>query len=297
MRALIAAVVVAATLAACSDGTGGAPADAVFPAGPTPLHTTRWDGVHGPGSLRTLSLPVRDPDTKQHRDVIVYTPDVADPDALPVLYLLHGLPGTASDLCSPAMASALDAAFARGVTPFEVACPDGSGGTVNDNEWADSVDGSTTLETFVTGEVRTAVEGEHPRLPAMRAIGGFSMGGFGAAALGLRHSGLYGSVVALAGYFHLDDPDHVFGQGGATQQAHDPQQLVARARGQCWFLAEAADDTLALTAHAAEEFAGPLRRAGAVVDLERTPGEHSPGWAVSQLVPAAQFLARCWGSP
>lgn len=271
-----------------ASGTGSA---RTAGAAPAPFVAQR---VLGPGRLVTLTLPVADPATGQHRDVVEYRPDVARPDALPVLYLLHGLPGTATDLCSPALAADLDAAFRGGVTPFEVACPDGSAGLPSDSEWADSVDGTVTLETFVTRQVVRAVEGDAPRPAGLRAIGGFSMGGFGAAALALRHPDLYRSVVTLAGYFRLDDPDHVFGTDEATQDEHDPQQLVGRARGQCWYLAEAGADPLPLTAHASTQFATALRQVGATVDLRRTPGGHEPAWAARQVVDAARFLARCW---
>ena len=99
----------------------------------------------------------------------------------------------------------------------------------DDTEWADSVDGRSQVETFVTGPLITAVEGAHPRPRGLRAIGGFSMGGFGAAMLGLRHPNLYGQVVTLAGYFTIDDPDGIFGNDPAVESAYNPTDLVALA--------------------------------------------------------------------
>ncbi len=254
-------------------------------------------GVQGAGTLRTVVLTVADATPGKRRAVRIYTPDVADPGALPVLYLLHGLPGSSADLCSRFVAAELDAVFRSGIRPFMLVCPDGASASVSDDEWADTVDGRTTLETFVTGQVREAVEGDHPRLAAMRAIGGFSMGGFGAASLGLRHPQLYSQVVSLAGYFHLDDPDAVFGSTQSARSAHDPTRLVAAASGQRWFLAQAAGDTLALTAHDSQRFAPLLRTAGADVTLTISPGDHGVTWAARQLIAAARFLGDGWGEP
>lgn len=252
--------------------------------------------VHGAGNIRNVSVPGPGGSTVAERSVLVYTPDVDHPERLPVLYLLHGLPGQASDLCSPAAAQELDEAFRAGVAPFVVACPDGNTPGVHDTEWADAVDGRTALETFVTTQVRVAVEGAHPRPRGMRAIGGFSMGGFGAASIGLRHTDLYGQVVALAGYFDLDDPDAVFGDDPGVQARHTPSALVHAAVGQRWYLGEASGDTLQLTAHASEAFAPALRDAGARVRLKVTTGSHELTWAVGQLPSVARFLGHGWTS-
>lgn len=253
--------------------------------------------ILGAGTLRTINLPVTDLGPGGTRSVVIYTPDVADPNALPVLYMLHGLPGEPTDLCNATTANELDATFRTGTQPFIMACPEGSSNAVADDEWANSVDGKTILETFVTDEARTAVEGTYPRPASMRAIGGFSMGGFGAASLDLRHPTLYSQVAVLAGYFTLDDPDAVFGTTGATQNAHDPTNLVGSAAGQTWFLDEALGDQLPLTAHASEQFAPSLRQAGATVTLVSTAGDHSEVWADAQLPAVARALSAGWGQP
>jgi len=157
-----------------------------------------------------------------------------------VVYLLHGEPGGASDLCNPSAGDSLAAAFSSGVQPFVVACPDGNDDDFDDTEWADSVDGRSQVETFVTGPLIAAVEGAHPRPRGLRAIGGFSMGGFGAAMLALRHPNLYGQVVTLAGYFTIDDPDGIFGDDPAVESAYNPTDLVALAPRMRWLLIEAA---------------------------------------------------------
>src|SRR5437773_6757534 len=167
--------------------------------------------IAGNGSWIRKNVPVTDLGNSGTREVLVYTPPVADPSSLPVMYFLHGTPGTDSDLCNSEASTALLTSFRKGTPPFILACPDGNPTSQGDSEWADSVDGHTKLETFVTTELIESVEGSHTRSRGTRALAGFSMGGFGAASIALRHRDLYGQVGTLAGYFHLDDPDSVFG--------------------------------------------------------------------------------------
>jgi S-formylglutathione hydrolase FrmB len=258
--------------------------------GPAPAQRV----LAGSGAWRNVQVRVSGDATTAARSVAIFTPPVANPAALPVMYFLHGLPGGASDLCNPGSAAALLAAFRAGAQPFVLACPDGNPAGDSDSEWADSADGRTKLESFVTGSAITAVEGSDLRPRGMRALAGFSMGGFGAAAVALRHPELYSQVVSLAGYFHLDDPDKVFGTTKATQDDHDPTALVSHSAGYRWFLAEADADALALTAHDAERYSALLEKAGATVQLVRTQGSHAAGWAINQLPAAARFLSRGW---
>lgn len=248
----------------------------------------------GAGKWSTLRVPVSDDPSTRIRTVTVFTPPVADPSDLPVVYFLHGLPGGASDLCNPSTAKTLLAAFRAGAQAFVLACPDGNPAGQSDSEWADSADGRTKLESFLTGPAINAVEGTELRPRSMRALAGFSMGGFGAASVALRHPDLYSQVVSLAGYFHLDDPDKVFGTTKSSQDDHDPTALVSQATNLRWFLAEADEDNEALTAHDAERYTTLLRKVGATVQLTRTAGPHGPSWAINQLPSVARFLALGW---
>ena len=75
-------------------------------------------------------------------------------------------------------------------------------------------------------DVISAVEGAHRRDRRNRIIAGFSMGGYGAANLALRHPTVFGAVASFAGYFHIDDPDSVFGGDPRVESANDPAVLV-----------------------------------------------------------------------
>src|SRR5207245_2907553 len=91
-----------------------------------------------------------------------------------------------------------------------------------DTEWANSADGADPLETFVTTAVTHAVEGAHPRPARLRTIAGVSMGGYGAMNIGLHQPTLYGQIVSVSGYFHIDDPDKVFAGNRKLEAANSP---------------------------------------------------------------------------
>ena len=114
-------------------------------------------------------------------------PDRAD---IPVLYLLHGYPADPTALVNGSLLRRLDREMCRTGRPFVVAVPDGRAGNL-DTEWGDDARGRFAIETFVTQQAVALVEGAIRRAPALRAIGGFSMGGYGAAALALRHPDEY----------------------------------------------------------------------------------------------------------
>jgi len=253
--------------------------------------------IDGSGTWKTLNLPVTGDPATTSRTILEYVPPVVDPTVLPVLYLLHGLPGSAAGLCTRTLGDVLLAAFRAGAAPFLLACPDGNPASAADPEWADAADGGSKLESFVTTTAIAAVEGPYLRGSGSRAIAGFSMGGFAAASIALRHPDRYGQVVSLAGYFHLDDPDHVFGEDTSIQAAHDPTALLAVATRLRWYLGEAADDADPLTARDSERYSALLQRRSASVTLAVTPGGHSGTWVNQQVPAVARFLTAGWAPP
>lgn len=254
-----------------------------------PLH------AHGHGSLRKLSL--RSPDSSQTvRTIYIYRPGgIADTAKLPVLYLLHGLPGSASDLWTQFDGKKLlDAEFAHGATPYEVVTLDGHGAKHRDTEWADSADGADEVESFVLDVAIPAVEGSRGRDACHRAIAGFSMGGFGAMNLAQRHPDVFGQVAAIAGYFHLDDPDSVFGNSLAVQKANSPDQQVARMRGLRVFLLDAGQENVPLVKGETDRLAKLLVSEKIPVRLDYAPGVHSGDYAIAQEPEISAFLEAGW---
>ena len=251
--------------------------------------------VTGNGTLRELRL--RSPDSSHTmRSVYVYRPGgVPDSATLPILYLLHGYPGTPDQLWTQLNAKQLlDAEFAQGGTPYEVVTLDGRGTKHRDTEWADSADGADKVESFILDVAIPAVEGSHRRDACHRAIAGFSMGGYGAMNLAQRHPDVFGQVASVAGYFHLDDPDEVFGNNPALQKANSPDQQVGRVKGLRIFLLDAAQESLPLVKGETERLAKLLIAAGIPVQLDYAPGTHNGRYAISQEPEISAFLQTGW---
>lgn len=244
------------------------------------------------GTVSVLRLP--SVDDEGQRDVWVYRPAGRTARTAPVLYFLHGLPGGPSDVFDAGLREVMDALPARGGLPFIVAAPDGNGRTHVDTEWADSTDGADRLETFVTTTLRAAVEGDHPRDRAHRAIAGFSMGGYGAANLAARHPDLYSQVVSIDGYFHVDDPSGVFGRQAEVERANSPDQQARSMRRIRTLLVHGRSDPDPLTAPESERFARLLAGAGAPYRVRNAPGGHSLAFLATQLSAMARFLDERW---
>ena len=193
------------------------------------------------GSL--VNLKVQSPESDiPMRNVFIWTPpvDAALVDNLPVVYFLHGWPGSPSAMIS-SITPVLAKEFAAGASPFIAVFPDGNAKTHIDSEWADSSDKKAMVETWLTTNVITAVEGENPRPKEKRAIAGFSMGGYGAGIIALHHPDLYSQVTTLAGYFVVDDLTGAF-VGKEKIAYQTPNNYMKAASNLHWYLAEAKDD-------------------------------------------------------
>jgi S-formylglutathione hydrolase FrmB len=244
----------------------------------------------------TLSvLQLRSPDLSGgEREVWVYRPNVPDTETLPVLYVLHGQPGKPEEVFTRRVCSYLDAQTEAGVTPFVVVAPDGNGAAHPDSEWADSEDGKDRLESFLTDVVIPAVEGSHPRDRNHRAIAGFSMGGYGAANLALRHPNLFGQLVSIAGYYHVDDPDHVFGNDPELIKANSPDQNIDSAQNLHIMLLDFEDEDLPLVRGESARFHQLLKSAGILSTLTYAPGNHDISYALDQWPTEVAFLEVGW---
>lgn len=252
--------------------------------------------VAGPGTVTVLHVPSADSDLRV-RDVYVYRPDVPKNIVLPVLYMLHGYPGHPSALARW-MAPALDKAFHKGAKPFVVAIPDGNGRAHRDTEWADSVDRRTLVETSLLRRILPAVEGAKLLPAGMRAIGGFSMGGYGAVNIGLRHPDLFGQIVAISGYYHTDDLSGMFGGRPSVIAANTPNAMVRASTGKRIELFESTSESDPLIKHQASAFARRLHacHCAKAVDVNLVPGNHDVDF-VAKAVPAfAAFLDAGWSS-
>lgn len=263
---------------------------------PSPSPSSTPVTGYGPGTLTAMTLPVQDSGRSTRQVWVWRPPGVADSPLLPVVYLLHGQYETPRTPFAHGIAGVLTKAFAAGTTPFELVVPDGVSAVRSDDEWADAADGADHLESFVGQETVRAVEGAQRRPRSLRAIAGFSMGGYGAAVMGARQSPLFGQLVALAGYYHPDDPQGALGTNSTYRYVHFPAARASQYAGSRVLL-------LDCTADASDPvFAGELvRMRNALASTGHAPGSrissgtHSWGWATSQLPLVATFLAQGWG--
>jgi S-formylglutathione hydrolase FrmB len=240
-------------------------------------------------------LHVTDPADHKTYGVYVWRPDVPETRRLPVLYFLHGVPSDPKTIVEyEGLAKQVQTYVAHGGTPFVLAVPDGNGSHHDDTEWADAADGSDRVEDRLMDEVIPAVEGAHRRDAGHRAIGGFSMGGYGSMNLALRHPEVFGSVASISGYFDVDDPSHMFDDRADVIAANRPDQHLTAARQVRIFLAAAADETNPVVKDEPQRFKKLLDDAGVPATLEVRPGGHDWDYVRSVLPDAFAFLARAW---
>jgi len=244
-----------------------------------------------------IQLKVKSPEKDfPIRAVWVLTPavDPADIDSLPVVYMLHGWPGSPQGLIA-GVQGALTAAFANGATPFISVFPDGNALTHSDSEWADSYDGRAMIESWLTKNVISAVEGNNIRTRANRALLGFSMGGYGAAIIGLHHPELYGQVVTLAGYFVVDDLTGAFGPGAETDKKHlsqTPSTYLKVAKQVRWYLGESKFDYTTLIRGQAAAWGGKLKSVKASYTLSTNlAGGHSYVFVQAEIPLVVKWLS------
>lgn len=228
------------------------------------------------------------------RSVWVLTPAVSPNqiDLLPVVYMLHGWPGTPQGIIT-GVKSAMQTAFAHGTTPFIAVFPDGNAITHADSEWADSLDGRAKIETWLTNDVIDAVEGRNIRMRDDRAIMGFSMGGYGAAMIGLHHPELFVQIVTLAGYFTIDDLTNAFGTGATSAQKlvyQTPTTFLKVASKERWFLGESSQDYTVLIRGQAASWGRKLKGVKATYTLSNAPGGHSYLFVANEIPQILKWL-------
>jgi len=142
----------------------------------------------------------------------------------PVLYLLHGSPGAARDWLVAGQANtSADMLIAMGSIPeLILVMPDGNGLPGMTSEWADSFNRVQLIETSVSKELVSYVD-QHYRTLAdaqHRAIGGLSMGGFGAMNIAIHHPDVFHSVLSFGGYYQAQGA--VWGNNAADKEANSP---------------------------------------------------------------------------
>lgn len=134
------------------------------------------------------------------RPGFVYLPPVLAPGVrYPVVYLLHGMPGSPSEyLYGTDLPAFADDAIAAGrLRPFIAVAPAAGPDRAYNGEWAGP------LERALVDRVVPFVDQFLPTIaaPVGRFLAGLSAGGFGAADIGLRNPSVFGSILSWSGYF------------------------------------------------------------------------------------------------
>ncbi|RMB61965.1 alpha/beta hydrolase [Tessaracoccus antarcticus] len=181
-----------------------------------PVSYRTADGAHVKEHLLPASSTLGMPESS----VWVYTPPGYDPAGgvrYPVVYLIHGDPGTSTNWFTVGRADqVVDAMIRAHVIPkVIVVSPDVNGGGVHDRECLNSRNGGPQIESWLYDELvpwvdtsfRTQADAQH------RILGGMSSGGYCALDQGLRHLDVWGGIVALEAY---GDP----GLGAATTMGY-----------------------------------------------------------------------------
>ncbi|GHO73770.1 hypothetical protein KSD_15410 [Ktedonobacter sp. SOSP1-85] len=126
----------------------------------------------------------------------------------PVLYLLHGSPGKDIDWLTGGKAGqSTDTLIATGKIPeLILVMPDGNGKPGRTSEWGNSYDQKQPIEKYITNDLVNYVDQHYRTIPdsSHRAIGGLSMGGFGAANITIHHPDIFGTFISLGGYYYAE---------------------------------------------------------------------------------------------
>lgn len=173
----------------------------------------------------------------------VYLPDAYQTEParrFPVLYWLHGSDSVLTGIA--AVSAAFDSAIDAGrIPPLMVVYANG----LANGMWCDAASGLQPVESMLTADLIPEVDARFRTLPEARArlVEGFSMGGYGAARMALRHPDLFGAASTLGAgplqlEFLVEDPNlqpievrqrilaEVYGNSQAIFAAQSPWQLA-----------------------------------------------------------------------
>ena len=160
------------------------------------------------------------------RQFLIYLPPsygISRTQRYPVIYLLHGVPGSMSNWFGGANADATaNDLFASGKARETIfVSPDGNGSLYKVSEWANSLNGRQNMEDALVDDLVPYIDAHYRTIadPANRTLAGISDGGYGAANIALHHPDVFGKVLSLGGFF-MADKSAVFGTGPLNDAFH-----------------------------------------------------------------------------
>jgi enterochelin esterase-like enzyme len=197
----------------------------------------------------------------------------------PVLYLLHGDGGRASDWAAFGLQAQMDQAIAAGAPEMIVVMPDGSGRSGDLTDWANRW-GATDLVEDQVIDLVSFVDLNYRTMPdrSTRFVGGASSGGFGALNLVLHHQELFSTAMSFSGFIAANDPaadPGVFGEDPGFIERNSPASLVSSQAGAgdiYYVLSGGRNDHY--FQHRMAEFSAELDRLGIAHEFHVVPGGH-----------------------
>jgi enterochelin esterase-like enzyme len=198
----------------------------------SPTHDPAY--VATPGTVTTLHVASAALGGRR-QEVVVYLPSgyASHPARrYPVLYLLHGSPGTPHAFLHELRMGVLDDVYTalQRAQPLILVMPFGSTGQFTDEEWANGYRRHQDWETFLARDVVRAVDSRFRTIAegSGRALAGLSEGGYGALNVGLHHPGEFGVLESWSGYANADPIRSIFGTSRARFDWNSPSYLLPR---------------------------------------------------------------------
>lgn len=195
--------------------------------------TGTGSGQEEHGAVSVVAMPGEPGQHVPESQAWVYTPpgyDGSGPIRYPVLYLIHGYPGTASDWFSRGhLGDTMDAMRHQGlIVPMIVVSLDIHSVADYDTECLDSSDGPK-VESWLYSRAVPHIDKTYSTQAdrAGRMLGGFSAGGFCALDQGLRHQEIWGIILAFEGFGEPGTGgEAAFGGNLAEIKAHSPEEYI-----------------------------------------------------------------------
>jgi hypothetical protein len=220
------------------------------------------------------------------RHTLVYEPPRFNPEVrYPVIYLLHGLPGSPYSFTSALrLADVADGLIAHGdVAPFVAVMPPAGRTAGYHGEWAGQWE-RYVVRSVVPWAQRTL----HVQSGRYAAIAGLSAGGYGALDIGLRHVGLFGTLESWSGYFKAFKDGPLKYATKAQLRVHSPAYLVTQDYGALQrlgtqFYLSTGTSHGRVQASWTLRFGRRLLRLGLPVRVYRGVDRHNGRWWLSQL--------------
>ena len=157
--------------------------------------------------MATMRISFRAESLRKQTNLSIILPDAAEtPGPFPVLYLLHGMQGD-----DTMWTNATRIRHYVAELPLIVVMPDGG------RSWYTDARHGLPYETHIVTDVIGFVDRFFNTIPERRgrALGGWSMGAYGAAKIGLKYPNLFCSVVASSGVY---DFTHLFERPDLTDE-------------------------------------------------------------------------------